>query len=97
MTVTDGAFLKSSHSSLLSAVCDAVPGIALDCNCSSLFSLSIFMLFSCLKNLCECALISQLTLLLDKRNSLLEHRMMTRVMAPEVLDVPADSHRVIDL
>ena len=32
---------------------DAVPGIALGCNCSALFSLSV----SCLESSCECALI----------------------------------------
>ena len=36
---------------------DAVPGIALGCNCSTLYSLSVFMLFSCLGSSCECALI----------------------------------------
>ena len=39
---------------------------------------------------------SQLALLLDIGNSLLKHRMMMWLMAPQFSGVPADGHRVTD-
>ena len=38
--------------------------------------------------------VNSVAFLLDKRNSLLEHRMMTKTMAPEAHGVLVDSHRV---